>query len=421
MISQKEPTKLCGLVLLSICAFVYVILGGCREREITTVPIAGGPGYVEDYWVRVLLADNVKSCSIRPAGAYTILNRDTNSVIGRFAKSDSTIMITASSGVLVVGNMPVSAAKIEIEPEQPFLVYVNNKGFRGEIQITSNSNGTFDVVNRVPMEAYLAGVVGAEMPPYWDIEALKAQSVACRTYCLYSKQNKGRFRNWDVMGTEASQVYRGITAESPRVWQAVNETAGQTLFSKDEDGKTSLMPAYFSSFCGGRSESSQKVFGVKFESLDGVQCQNCVKVVNKDKFFWPAAEFDKKTVQQRLLAKYPSLAKLGDIAAIMIAERSESYGYSRMVRVRIIGSNGQGETIRAEDLRLTIDPTGHKIKSTACQIGSDGTKFTFFGGRGFGHGVGLCQYGVLAMAREGSKYRDILEFYYPRSVIKKLY
>ncbi len=152
-----------------------------------------------------------------------------------------------------------------------------------------------------------------------------------------------------------------------------------------------------------------------------MQCQNCVKVVNKDKFFWPAAEFDKKTVQQRLLAKYPSLAKLGDIAAIMIAERSESYGYSRMVRVRIIGSNGQGETIRAEDLRLTIDPTGHKIKSTACQIGSDGTKFTFFGGRGFGHGVGLCQYGVLAMAREGSKYRDILEFYYPRSVIKKLY
>jgi len=89
--------------------------------------------------------------------------------------------------------------------------------------------------------------------------------------------------------------------------------------------------------------------------------------------------------------------------------------------VRLIGASGKGESIRAEDLRLAIDPTGQKIKSTMCQVNDNGKSFIFTQGRGFGHGVGLCQYGALAMAREGKTYRQILDFYYPGSFPKKLY
>ena len=92
-----------------------------------------------------------------------------------------------------------------------------------------------------------------------------------------------------------------------------------------------------------------------------------------------------------------------------------------MTLVKLVGSSGKSDFLRAEDFRLTIDPTGNKIKSTICQIINEGDKWEFLAGRGYGHGVGMCQCGAQAMAREGNTAEQILSHYYYGSKIVRVY
>jgi stage II sporulation protein D len=89
--------------------------------------------------------------------------------------------------------------------------------------------------------------------------------------------------------------------------------------------------------------------------------------------------------------------------------------------VKLVGSAGKSDFLRAEDFRLTVDPSGRKVRSTGCRIISMGHKWAFVAGRGYGHGVGMCQSGAQALAREGKTARQILAYYYPGSKIVKLY
>jgi stage II sporulation protein D len=138
-------------------------------------------------------------------------------------------------------------------------------------------------------------------------------------------------------------------------------------------------------------------------------------------FYWPLVQLDKNFVTAQLAAKYPSLARLGPLTNIIATDSSSYDAFSRMTMLRLVGSNNQSEMIRAEDLRLAIDPAGRKLRSTICQVSVIGPNFGFFSGRGFGHGVGMCQYGSEAMARSGSTGEQILAYYYPGSVITRLY
>jgi stage II sporulation protein D len=95
--------------------------------------------------------------------------------------------------------------------------------------------------------------------------------------------------------------------------------------------------------------------------------------------------------------------------------------FKRIVSVKLTGSTSKTAYLRAEDLRLAIDSTGIKIQSASCIIVSLGKEFLFIAGEGFGHGVGLCQYGAREMARQGKTAQEILNFYYPNSRIKTLY
>ncbi|NOQ94127.1 MAG: protease modulator HflC, partial [Methylophaga sp.] len=118
--------------------------------------------------------------------------------------------------------------KVIIFPDDPYIFSLNDKDYRGKLRLIVNPDGnSFDVINMVPPEPYLAGVVGAEMPGYWEPEALKAQAITARTYCFYIKKRFGAKRNWDMKQTAAHQVYQGLSAESAQIWQAVNQTKGQ--------------------------------------------------------------------------------------------------------------------------------------------------------------------------------------------------
>ena len=130
---------------------------------------------------------------------------------------------------------------------------------------------------------------------------------------------------------------------------------------------------------------------------------------------------EKTVLSERLIKRYPSLEKLGTIEQILPAAKSDFKNFSRLTSIKLLGTNGQQEFLRAEDFRLTLDPTGRKIKSTAFKIQDLGDKWAFTNGRGWGHGVGLCQYGTQEMARKGFSAEQILTHYYPDSKITLAY
>ena len=153
-------------------------------------------------------------------------------------------------------------------------VRVGTKDYRGEIHLVLNSRGRINVINQLPVEQYLRGVVPRELPPtaFPQIEALKAQAVAARSYAL---STMGRFRNegFDLRDDAQSQVYDGLQAEHPLTNRAVEETRGMAVVYKDEDGHMVPIEALYTSTCGGRTENNESIFLTKpVPYLRSVEC-----------------------------------------------------------------------------------------------------------------------------------------------------
>jgi len=399
-----------------------ITLAGCKARQFAgTTPQMD---IEQRFWIRVLLLDDVKTCVLKAPWQLAVSEGEgqTATPIYPGRKFNRPIPVAVSQGKITVARNAFSGREVIILPDEPYIFNLNGDDYRGKLKFILNSDGnSFDAVNLVPLEPYLAGVVGAEMPNYWEPAALQAQAIAARTYCLYIKRKFGDNRTWDVRQTAANQVYLGVLAESAQVWDAVNKTQGQILVCKQTNNTESFFPAYYSSTCGGHTENSKNVFGDSFEPLRGVVCPYCKDVAKPGFFFWPMAKFDKSSVTTKLVSRYPKLRRLGEITNISSGRRSNYGQFSRLTLVKLLGSTGKSDFLRAEDLRLTIDPTGRKLRSTICKIIDMGDKWVFLSGRGYGHGVGMCQCGAQAMARQGKTAEQILSYYYPGSKIARVY
>ena len=334
-----------------------------------------------------------------------------NGVIAEF-DNNTTLRVQLLESRILIGEH-IFSSDVMVKPREPFAFTLDGKDYRGNLRFRVQPDGSaLQAINHVPLESYLLGVVGAEMHSYWEPEALKAQAVAARTYCLYIKNRFGARRSWDLAATQANQVYRGIAAETKTVAQAVQATAGQVLVCSDETGSERIFCSYYSSSCGGHTENAKNVFGETAPPLVGVKCPYCRNIAKQRDFHWKPVTLTAQQVNDSLMARYASLAKLEAIVDLKIIERGH---LDRVTRVQLIGKNGKTDTVRGEDLRLSLDPTGRKLKSTLFRMKKKGQKFEFTNGCGFGHGVGLCQCGAQGMARKGADYRKILGFYYPDS------
>lgn len=369
------------------------------------------------FWIKVLLFENIKECSLVSQSGF---NTNIQSAAEALNSSDhrTEITVTVNDGMIMLNGKPFGY-EVLLQPHEPSIFSINDTPYRGNVRfIVNRQTATFIAINELPVEAYLRGVVGAEMPSYWQAEALKAQAIAARTYCLYIKQRFGAKRSWDVKKTQSHQVYRGVNAETATVKNAVTETSGMVLSYRKNDGSEKIFPSYYSSSCGGHTEDSRNVYGGDaYPPLIGVPCNYCRDVARKSFFYWPKAVFDAAKVSAVLIKRYPKLKSLDSISTIEPIKRPNR----RITSVKLIGKNGKNASLRGEDMRLTIDPTGTKIRSMLCEmIKGDGT-YTFRNGKGFGHGVGMCQCGAQGMARKKNKYDQILAHYYPGSVIVKTY
>jgi stage II sporulation protein D len=433
----------CCCIAFACLILLVVLFHGCEQRQI----IRTTPQMDVDsqFWVRVLLATNATQCTLSAPSPIDVVRWGPGSAIqaARYTLEPpgELTTIALSGGKLVLGETPLANSQVVFCPQRPHVFSFNGDQFRGKLQIIVNPQGQgFDAINLVPIEPYLAGVVGEEMPDYWEPEALKAQAIAARTYCLYTKSRFGVNRTWDVGRTQANQVYGGVRAESSQAWNAVNSTAGKVLVANESSARSNgrmatlssvfhspssgipgLFPAYYSSVCGGYTADSNDIFGESFGPLKSIACPYCQDVARLGLFFWPMAQFDRRTVTKQLVQRYPKLDALGEIKDIVVIGQRDCGDFSRLTRIRLVGATGKTDALRAEDLRLAIDPTGRKIKSTICRIVTWGDGWAFLAGRGWGHGVGMCQCGAEGLARLGKSADEILRYYYTGCQIASLY
>jgi peptidoglycan hydrolase-like amidase len=229
--------------------------------------------------VRIGLTQNAASVTVRSADTFTVEGRVTRSATvasvltvdsstsGAVAASDVQyrVTVTLDSGVIVV--MP-AGARLRIEPPAAPLE-IDTRAYRGALEIFGNTRRTLTVVNELPLETYLRGVVPNELNPaaFGQLEALKAQAVAARTY-IHRNMGQYKHEGYDICATDACQVYFGVLTEDPLATQAVMETRGMIA---TYEGKP--INALYSSTCGGRTEDAEHIFNERVPYLVSTSCE----------------------------------------------------------------------------------------------------------------------------------------------------
>ena len=254
------------------------------------------------------------------------------------------------------------------------------------------------VINRVGLEEYVGGVVSGEINTKWHAEALKAQAVAARTYVLYKTMQNAQ-QPFDVVSSVQDQVYRGRAHTNDRVWEAVMKTKGRVVTHDNRP-----IYAAYSSTAAGPTEDALYVWALDLPYLKGVECPFDEEA---PRYFWQTA-IPVETLEQRLRKEQ---FQVGTIATITPYTYTPS---GRVDRIRILHSQGQ-TILRGQDLRRVVGYT--KIFSTQFRIESFGHQI-IISGRGAGHGVGMCQWGMKEMAELGYSYEAILQYYYPGTTLE---
>lgn len=293
------------------------------------------------------------------------------------------------------------ASQIWVEPTGGGYVFIGDKWYRGRVLVVPTGSG-ITAVNYVDLDEYLYSVVGGEMPTSWPLEALKAQAVAARTYALYQRQNSAN-TVFDVGDTTAWQVYDGIEDETQSTQMAVNQTAGQVLTYDNQ-----LIEAVFHSSSGGHTENVEDVWSTALPYLRGVQ--------DFDQGA-PVYEWQETLSASQLQSLAPNIGNITGLEAV------ETTPTGRISRLRIIGDAGSKE-LDSDDFRhaLNLRSTLFIITPQYRPVASAGSLPTVpvsfqLTGRGFGHGLGLSQWGVHNLAEAGYSYDQILLHYYTDSVL----
>ncbi|NLO82532.1 MAG: SpoIID/LytB domain-containing protein, partial [Clostridiales bacterium] len=336
--------------------------------------------------------------------------------------------------------------------------------YKGDM-VVSLESGAICLTNHIYLETYLYGVVPSEMPNSWNLEALKAQAVAARTYAVRNKKT-GSSSNYDLVDTQSSQVYKGYNTSWGNSIKAVNETAKQVLKYGG-----SFVHTFYSSSNGGWIEAGYEVFpGIsktyepllaKEDPYDPVHkwsislYKNQINMQGRDLTnpgSWWASVSEKnnsgnyKSLITTLKDELKNKAKVADVKIVSIDDikfSGKTVGqrynnvtftlsfYAKKDSQKYVMDNEGSIKLCTEDITITT------VKLRSC-IGASTVRSYYINepvlqnegkpaeacyvisGQGFGHGVGLSQYGAKAMADSGYKYTDILDFYYPKSALETL-
>lgn len=350
--------------------------------------------------LRVAIEENIDQVTVGSSTPATV--RDgANQVLAQIPAGGA-LVAQASDGRVQIDQW--QAGQVWVEPSNGGLVFIGDRWYRGRTLIVPTESGV-TAVNYVDLEQYLYSVVGSEMPTSWPLEALKAQAVTARSYALYQRQTSAN-AVFDVGDTTTWQVYKGIEEETNTTQAAVQQTEGQVLTYQGQ-----IIEAVFHSSSGGHTENVEDVW---------VQALPYLRAVQDFDQGAPVYQWSETVSADRLRQ---AISGVGNIIS-MVPDRTTPRG--RVVTMRVTGDAGTrvisgAELRRALQLRSTlfsVTPVLGQVASTET-VSSAPTSFVITG-RGFGHGLGMSQWGAYGLALQGYNYHQIVTHYYTGATLAKI-
>lgn len=336
----------------------------------------------------------------------------------RVRPGKGTVHVTGADGVEVLR----CVAPLRLQPAPAVSLGGSDASYRGRLEIGVDPGGLLECVETLGVEDYLRGVLPAEMPEEWPLEALKAQAVAARSEVFASAAGKHRLEGFDFCAEQHCRAYLGSGGGPRGSDAAVEGTRGEILTQG-----LRIVPAVFSANCGGWTEDNETVWrapahgalrGVSDLAPDGTgRGPEEAGIANwilrppeaycsgDGNYFRWVRSFSAKELGDWVNRRYA----VGRIRDIELGERGKS---GRLKWLRVVGTK-KTETIRKElPIRLAFGGLPSALFVLDVERGPRGpSTFTFKGG-GRGHGVGLCQHGAKGMALRGMVYTDILRRYF---------
>ncbi len=397
-----------------------VSLSSPRSAGTGNVPVVRGPFKVgADQRIRIAIETSAKSGTMSATGPWQVAQSD---VIQPMNGATELPLSFDSARIRQIA--PAMRTEMFVKPVGGSVLIWNGKKYRGELIITRTDSG-FLVVNSLPMDSYLRGVVPLEIGSRTSAEfaAVQAQAVAARTYAYKHLTSS---RGFDMYATVQDQVYGGVDAEKPQADTAIMTTRDVVVLY---NGQPITTP--YHSTCGGSTAGVSEVWYDQPDQpylrpvSDRIPGTNNFYCDSSPRFSWTQS-YDAaglRAVMEKYLAAYTKAPKsgLGKITDIREQGRTPS---GRIAALTVQTESGS-YTLRGNDIRFVLrDPKGAILNSTYFSF----TKETSGGevsslnvnGRGYGHGIGMCQWGAIGRARAGQNYRTILETYYPGTTIGRI-
>lgn len=380
------------------------------------------------------------SITVSSASGLNVYDAQTGAVLYTAYANEELYIEMGSTGFAAIGKFDGSGIpKISVQPIGGGTVFCGGKEYRGYIYAERRAGGDLLVINYVGTDDYVSSVLGKEMSYSWPKEALKAQAVCARNFVL-CRGNAHKEYNFDVCSTTHCQVYGGVSSEHENTRQAVAETVGVLATYNGN-----LVALYFYATSGGQTEDVENVWGSHYGYLRGVPdtYENPEKA---SKYTW-SVTFTRSEIEQKL---NNSGVNIGTLKNITVDSKTDS---GRVTKMTFHGSNGT-HTVKLEKCRtvlglysqkFTVIPDSNSVLMTTggaavaplyagtsegskpvagysvlygngvqgyISLSASGAETYVINGGGYGHGVGMSQWGARGMAENGFTYDQILKHYY---------
>lgn len=366
------------------------------ELLISSIPLRGQLS--DNPHIRILVMKNQKKVTLEVRAPYELIAGNETM---QMSPTNPNIVIALTESGIQFGSLIINASLIKIKTKNQHFE-IDGKSFRDDLVISRNSDSTFNIINDIGVEDYLKGVLPWEVSADWPMETLKAQAIASRTYAVFKmleRAGQEHVLTSDVL----AQVYVGKRIEKARTNQAIDETRGIIMMSGNF-----IFPGFFHSACAGQTTRAEYVWRIQPNAvLSSVPCSFCVGSKH-DK--WKTS-LSLKKIESQIAARGFTISPIQNI---QLADPDPS---GRARKVLIEHSKGT-LVLDGNDFRVFVGPDA--VRSTRMTVSVRGD-MAYFSGSGWGHGVGLCQWGSKKMGELGKTYPEILLFYYPGSTLRNVY
>ena len=360
-------------------------------------------------WIRVgLLAEGATTFTIESSGPFIVRAAGSRRILFQASRLAPCKVVASGQGVRI-GAREFAAPRLEIVPETAPALWVDDHQYRGLLRIDRREGNTLVAVNVVPLEEYVASVVDSEMPAAFSTEARMAQAIVARTYALYQMKMAGSGSVMDVSASTRSQKYLGFQYRSDAGRLLAGESADSRSIVAATRGmvctyRGQLFCTYYCAACGGSTLQGTEFFPDAAPPLKSVPCNWCQPA---PLYRW-TAEIARGDLQS-------------DLQKFIRQRDGAELGRLQTVRSAGLSLPGRMPQFDVRDARRSYRLTGAEIRRATGSRGLSGPNFTLedagqkfrFSGRGFGHGVGLCQWGARGLAMSGRTRFQIIDYYYP--------